>query len=87
MHPRGFAGQMRRGPELTRYYLEIPGTDTIADWPDERIWAELAERLRLERQPPPVPASLLERDMLDLRVRVVEPMQSGRVFLVGDAAT
>jgi p-hydroxybenzoate 3-monooxygenase len=86
MHPRGFAGQMRRGPALTRYYLEIPGTDAIADWPDERIWAELAERLRLDGKPPPVPAALLERDMLDLRVRVVEPMQFGRVFLVGDAA-
>src|SRR6266576_1833741 len=23
-HPRGFAGQMRRGPAQTRYYLEIP---------------------------------------------------------------
>ena len=24
-HPRGFAGQMRRGPDQTRYMLEIPG--------------------------------------------------------------
>ncbi|MBV9064562.1 MAG: FAD-dependent monooxygenase [Methylobacteriaceae bacterium] len=29
---------------------------------------------------------LIERDFLDLRVRVREPMQKGHVFLVGDAA-
>src|SRR6202167_1123644 len=32
-HPRGFAGQMRRGPAQTRYYLEIPGSASGADWP------------------------------------------------------
>jgi p-hydroxybenzoate 3-monooxygenase len=86
LHPHGFAGQMRRGPELTRYYLEIPRGQTVADWPDERVWPELARRFRLGGEPGPAAAPLLERAVLDLRVRTVEPMQVGRVFLVGDAA-
>jgi p-hydroxybenzoate 3-monooxygenase len=30
--------------------------------------------------------SIIERDILDHRVRVCDPMQHGRVFLAGDAA-
>jgi p-hydroxybenzoate 3-monooxygenase len=86
LHPRGFAGQMPRGPRLTRYYLESPRQETEADWPDERIWSELAQRLHVRGEPPPTAAPVLERDVLDLRVRTVEPMQVGRIFLVGDAA-
>ena len=83
-HPRGFAGQMRRGPDQTRYMLEIPATDTTADWPEQRARRELAARLgvggRLED------VSLGEFSLLDLRVRMIEPMQQDRLFLAGDAA-
>ena len=82
-HPRGFAGQMRRGPAQTRYYLEIPGTDTAADWPEQRVRDELATRLGIGR---PLDAPLGEMGLLDLRVRVIEPMQQGPLFLAGDAA-
>ena len=82
-HPRGFAGQMRRGPAQTRYYLEIPGTDTAADWPEQRVREELAARLGIGR---PLDAPLGETGVLDLRVRVIEPMQQGLLFLAGDAA-
>ncbi len=85
-HAHGFAGQMRRGPQLTRYYLEIAADETAEHWPAERLWPELAERLRADGQPDPEPAPLLERSVLDLKVRIREPMQSGRVFLAGDAA-
>lgn len=82
--PGGFAGHLRGGPDQTRYYLEVPGTDTAADWPEQRVRAELAVRLgadgRLENAP------LGDRGFLDLRVRVVEPMQQGRLLLAGDAA-
>jgi p-hydroxybenzoate 3-monooxygenase len=84
LHPRGFAGQMRRGPAQTRYYLEAPATDTAADWPEERIRAELARRLEIHGKLDGV--SLGEPTMVDLRVRVHEPMQDGRLFLAGDAA-
>jgi p-hydroxybenzoate 3-monooxygenase len=82
-HPRGFAGQMRRGPDQTRYYLEIPGTDVASDWPEQRIRDELAARLGIGR---PLDAPLGETGILDLRVRVIEPMQQGLLFLAGDAA-
>jgi len=83
-HPRGFAGQMRRGPDQTRYMLEIPATDTIAEWPEERASGELAARLggggRLGQVP------LGGFGQLDMRVRVIEPMQQDHLFLAGDAA-
>jgi p-hydroxybenzoate 3-monooxygenase len=83
-HPRGFAGQMRRGPDQTRYFLEVPGTDTIADWPEQRAGAELSARLGVGGRLEDVP--LGEFGLLDMRVRVIEPMQQGPFFLVGDAA-
>lgn len=86
LHPRGFAGQFRRSATSTRYYLEVPVTDTLADWPDDRIWAELEVRMAIPDQSLQVRGDLVERDILDLRVRVREPMQSGRIFLAGDAA-
>jgi p-hydroxybenzoate 3-monooxygenase len=84
LHPRGFAGQMRRGPHQTRYYLEAPATDTSADWPEERIRAELAHRLGIHGKLDGVPIG--EPTVVDLRVRVHEPMQDGRLFLAGDSA-
>jgi p-hydroxybenzoate 3-monooxygenase len=86
LHPRGFAGQFRRSATSTRYYLEVPVADRLADWPDERIWAELEERMTIAHQSSLVRGDLIERDFLDLRVRVREPMQLGRIFLAGDAA-
>ncbi len=83
-HPRGFAGQMRRGPDQTRYFLEIPGTDTVADWPEQRVRGELTARLGVGARLDDVP--LGEFGVLDMRVRVTEPMQQGRLFLAGDAA-
>ena len=84
-HPRGFAGQMRRGPAQTRYYLEVPLSDTLAAWPKQRIRDELSVRLlvpgRLGHGPP-----FGDVGCLDLRVRTAEPMQQGRLFLAGDAA-
>ena len=85
-HRRGFAGQMQRGPELTRFMLEVPHADTIDDWSDERIWAELQQRLHADREPKLAQGPFVERDVLDLRVRVIEPMHDRRLYLTGDAA-
>jgi p-hydroxybenzoate 3-monooxygenase len=86
LHRRGFAGQTRRSAAMTRYYLEVSQTDRLDNWPDDRVWAELQERLRVVGQAPLVEGSLVERDLLDLRVLVREPMHHGRIFLVGDSA-
>lgn len=82
-HPHGFAGHIRRGPSETRFYLEVPPSDRADDWPPQRLAGELATRLG----GPGIDGSrIAEVGVLDLRVRVRSPMQSGRVFLVGDAA-
>ncbi len=83
-HPRGFAGHMRRGPDQTRYYIEIPVTDTPAEWPEQRVREELAVRLGVGDQLDGVPFG--DMGCLDMRVRVIEPMQQGRLLLAGDAA-
>lgn len=84
VHPRGYAAHMRRLPEVTRLYLEIPGDQSPADWPHDRIRDEVGRRLGAGRALEDV--ELPEVDVLDLRTRVTTPMQHGRVFLVGDAA-
>src|SRR5262249_61874705 len=83
-HPRGFAGHMRRGPAMTRYYLEVPVADGVSDWPEERMRAELTTRLGLGGDLDGVP--LVEPSLVDLRMRMMDPMQHGRIFVAGDAA-
>ena len=83
-HPGGFAGHMRRGPDQTRYYLEVPASDRITDWPQDRIRDELAVRFGVPGRLDGVPFE--EAMFLDLRMRVAEPMQQGRLYLAGDAA-
>jgi p-hydroxybenzoate 3-monooxygenase len=86
LHHRGFAGQMHRSPTVTRFMLEVGSDDRPEDWPEDRIWAELEARLAARGRPALRPGALLERDVLDHRVRVCEPMQQGHLFLAGDAA-
>ncbi|MFG3249949.1 4-hydroxybenzoate 3-monooxygenase [Streptomyces sp. NPDC048187] len=86
MHPRGFAGHMARGPEVTRYYLQCPPGDDPENWPHERVWAELRARLDAKGAPPLREGRLIEKRVLDMHGYVVEPMTFGRLFLAGDAA-
>ncbi len=83
-HARGFAAHLRRSEQLTRYYLQIPAADRIGEWSDERVRTELALRLGVGERD--LTGPIVERDMLDLRVRVREPLQHGCVYLAGDAA-
>ena len=86
LHARGFAGQFHRSAAMTRFMLEIPAGEGYGQWDDDRIWAELEQRLAAAGRPAIQRGELLERDILDHRVRVCDPMQHGRVFLAGDAA-
>ncbi|HZF87486.1 4-hydroxybenzoate 3-monooxygenase [Streptomyces sp.] len=86
VHPHGFAGHMARSPEVTRYYLQCPPGDDPANWPHERVWAELRQRLGAAGAPPPTEGRLIEKRVLDMHNHVVEPMAHGRLFLAGDAA-
>ena len=85
-HERGFALCSLRSATLSRYYVQVPLTDSVADWSDERFFDELKKRL-----PPEVVAGLItgpsiEKSIAPLRSFVAEPMRYGRLFLAGDAA-
>jgi p-hydroxybenzoate 3-monooxygenase len=86
LHARGFAGQFHRSAALTRFMLEVPAGEDYGQWDEDRIWAELEQRLAAAGRPPIERGEFVERDILDHRVRVCDPMQDGRVFLAGDAA-
>ena len=66
--------------------LEVPAGDGLENWPDDRIWAELEDRLTATGRPPIERGEFVERDILDHRVRVCRPMQDRRLFFAGDAA-
>jgi p-hydroxybenzoate 3-monooxygenase len=83
---RGFALHSMRSPEVTRLYLQVPPDEEIAAWPDDRIWAELAARLRTAGGFTLREGPVLEKGITPMRSFVVEPMRSGRLFLAGDAA-
>ena len=85
-HARGFALCSMRSKTRTRYYLQVPAEEQVADWPDERFWDELKNRLPTDLAEALVTGPSIEKSIAPLRSFVVEPMQYGRMFLVGDAA-
>lgn len=85
-HERGFALCSMRSATRTRYYLQVPAEENVADWSDERFWAELKTRLPVELAEKLVTGPSIEKSIAPLRSFVVEPMQYGRMFLLGDAA-
>lgn len=79
----GFVAQLPRGPQRSRYYLQCALTDSVADWPEQRIWDEIRLRMNdasIEN------AIVHEADFVPLRSVVHFPMQHRRLFLAGDAA-
>ncbi|NEO00834.1 MAG: FAD-dependent oxidoreductase, partial [Moorea sp. SIO3I7] len=85
VHPDGFAAHMLRNSKISRYYLQIPSTDTLEDWSDERIWANLHQRLAKEGCPLNE-GEIFQKRIMELRNYVMEPMGYQRLLLAGDAA-
>ncbi|MGW1563629.1 4-hydroxybenzoate 3-monooxygenase [Streptomyces sp. NPDC002144] len=81
--PHGFAAHFARGPHTSRYYLQCPPDDHPDAWPEHRIWEALRTRLA---DPALVPGPITDREVFRLRSLVHDPMQYGRLFLVGDSA-
>ncbi|GAA0973844.1 4-hydroxybenzoate 3-monooxygenase [Nocardiopsis tropica] len=84
-HERGFALHSMRSEEVSRLYLQVPNGTDPDDWPEERVWEELAERMavpgwELRRGP------LTSKGLTPMRSLVTEPMSHGRLYLAGDAA-
>ena len=85
-HPRGFALASMRSHSRSRYYIDVPITEDVADWPDERVWDELAIRLPDEAAAQIVRGPALEKSIAPLRSYVFTPMRHGSLLLCGDAA-
>jgi p-hydroxybenzoate 3-monooxygenase len=84
-HDHGFAMHSLRSPELSRLYLQVDPSDSIEQWPDDRIWAELQIRLATDGWSL-TEGPVIEKGISAMRSFVMEPMQYGRLFLAGDAA-
>ncbi|MGW2663831.1 FAD-dependent monooxygenase [Nocardia tengchongensis] len=87
VHPDGFAGQMPRTPDITRYYLQCDPSDTVEDWDDARVWAALRRRLHTHRHGPLAEGPIVERGLVRLRSEIRDRLRHGRLLLAGDAAT
>ncbi len=85
-HERGFALCSLRSATLSRYYVQVPLTDSIDDWSDERFFEELKKRLPPEVADALITGPSVEKSIAPLRSFVAEPMRHGRLFLAGDAA-
>ncbi len=83
---RGFALHSMRSPQITRMYLQVPADESVKSWPEERIWAELHERLATDDGFTLSEGPLLDKGITPMRSFVARPMQHGRLFLAGDAA-
>jgi p-hydroxybenzoate 3-monooxygenase len=86
-HRNGFALHSMRSLTVSRLYLQVKPDEAIDDWPDQRIWDELARRFDLPgsgwglKQGP-----VLDKGITPMRSFVSAPMRYGRLFLAGDAA-
>jgi p-hydroxybenzoate 3-monooxygenase len=84
-HDRGFALISTRSPTVQRMYFQCDPAEKPDGWSDDRIWEELQTRtegsgFRLKEGP------IFQKNVVPMRSYVREPMQSGRLFIAGDAA-
>ena len=85
-HERGFALASMRSHTRSRYYVDVPLTDRVEEWPDDRLWDELAIRLGPEAAARITRGPAIEKSIAPLRSFVFAPMRHGSLLLCGDAA-
>ena len=85
-HPDGLSVHSMRGPRLSRQYLQVPAGTELAEWSDDRIWAELSRRCAASDAAPLETGPIIERSLAPLRSYVAGTMQYERLFLAGDSA-
>ncbi|MFU8927955.1 4-hydroxybenzoate 3-monooxygenase [Acinetobacter puyangensis] len=83
---RGFALCSMRSNTRSRYYIQVPITDSVENWSDEAFWAELKNRLDEDSRNKLVTGASIEKSIAPLRSFITEPMRFGKLFLAGDAA-
>jgi p-hydroxybenzoate 3-monooxygenase len=82
----GFALASMRSQTRSRYYIQVPLSDRLEDWPAQRLWDVLETRFASLAARPVVRGPALEMSIAPLRSFVCETMRHGRLFLAGDAA-
>jgi len=86
-HARGFALLSMRSASVGRLYLQCAPDEDPEAWSDERIWRELDTRLACEEAGWRLHTGrIFQKGVTPMRSFVAEPMQCGRLFLLGDAA-
>ena len=85
-HERGFALCSLRSQILSRYYIQVPLSDSVDAWSDDAFWAELKRRLPAHVSEQLITGATIEKSIAPLRSYVAEPMRYGNLFLAGDAA-
>ena len=83
-HERGFALFSMRGPELSRLYVQCAPDEDIETMVRRAHLGELRNAAR--RRAAAQRGKILQKGITPMRSFVTEPMQSGRLFLAGDAA-
>ncbi len=85
-HERGFALASMRSETRSRYYVDVPLTDKVEEWSDDRLWDELVIRLGPEAAANITRGPALEKSIAPLRSYVFAPMRHGSLLLCGDSA-
>jgi p-hydroxybenzoate 3-monooxygenase len=85
-HERGFALVSTRSHNVQRMYFQCDPKDSVENWSDDRIWAELHARVDSEEGHRVVEGKIFQKNIVGMRSFVTTTMQHGRLFLAGDAA-
>lgn len=85
-HERGFALLSMRSPEISRLYLQCSPDEDINKWSDDRIWEELRTRMATRDEFVLKDGPIFQKGITPMRSFVAEPMQIGKLILLGDAA-
>ncbi|WP_442943405.1 4-hydroxybenzoate 3-monooxygenase [Nocardia sp. NBC_00565] len=83
---RGFALISRRTDAVQRMYFQCSPDESVDDWSEQRIWAELQTRLAGADGFSLTEGRILSKSVLPFRSYVCEPMRHGNLLLAGDAA-
>ncbi len=70
----------------SRYYIDVPVTEKVEDWPDERVWDELAVRLGPDAAAHMARGPSLEKSIAPLRRFCLRADASWQPAAVRDAA-
>ena len=85
LHSRGFAGYLPYDKNISRYYLQVADRDTVADWSNARIHAELQVRLA-EDDAKPIEGEIIAKQIIKLEHFIPSKIQHLRLFLAGNSA-